>query len=325
MRIVEPDLSGEEAVREIARLERAAAAGDADAGWRLARHALKDESDAKRFRKAKHLLAAGLAQRYPPAQRLAGVMLMRGNGSPPDEAAGLALILEAAWAGELNAVMDAALAHELGAGCRADPAKALYWWRLAAARGVAAAMRRVAVALKEGRGCESDAEGARAAAYAALKAGDAEAGFLLADWMSRPADPLYDDEAAVSVLTETALAGHAQAQYRLGLRHWAGRGVRVNQREALRWFARAAENEDVRALFMLAQLFLTGTLVALDRTSAAALLRRGKQLGDAQAAAALKSLAPLLRRTDLSAVRAKLSASRDTPALIESLLPRRGR
>jgi TPR repeat protein len=56
-----------------------------------------------------------------------------------------------------------------------------------------------------------------------------------------------DDEASVVWLRRSALQGHAQAQYALGLAYAEGRGVAKDAVEAYTWFRQAASNGSRRA------------------------------------------------------------------------------
>lgn len=63
---------------------------------------------------------------------------------------------------------------------------------------------------------------------------------------------------APDALERAAAAGDADAQYRLGLRHLRGEGVRQDGFAALGWLRRAAESGDVRAQLALGRLYLSG-------------------------------------------------------------------
>ena len=153
---------------------------------------------------------------------------------------------------------------------------------------------------------------------------DRDAAFLLFRLYARRG-PLEDRDASLFWLKESALSGDTDAQYRLGILHWAGQRVPVNQREAVRWIARAAEGGHFGAMEMLANLFLSGSSVPVNRVYGCALLRTAKRLGDKNAGALLRTLTPLLKRRDFEEVRRLMREAPDAASLIEAILPRRSR
>jgi TPR repeat protein len=58
--------------------------------------------------------------------------------------------------------------------------------------------------------------------------------------------------------------GNAEAQYNLGLMYRVGRGVLQDDKEAVKWFAKAAEQGVAIAQFSLASMHYTGRGVPLD-------------------------------------------------------------
>ena len=105
-------------------------------------------------------------------------------------------------------------------------------------------------------------------------------------------------EEAARWLTEAALSGVVEAQYRLGVHYWAGRGGRVDLREAVRWTCRAAENGSTQALTTLADFFLTGSALDMNRFNAYTLLKCAARLHDAGAATTLTALERMLTRSE---------------------------
>ena len=66
------------------------------------------------------------------------------------------------------------------------------------------------------------------------------------------------DLAAVEWLARAAEAGHAAAQFKLGVFYQYGRGVRKDQFMATEWFLEAAEQDDADAQFALGVAFGKG-------------------------------------------------------------------
>lgn len=105
--------------------------------------------------------------------------------------------------------------HYHGQGTPEDEKLALHWWKKAAAQGNADAMFQIANA------------------------------YLFGNQAAKSVvDP--DREAAVWYF-QAASAGHAEAQYHLGLLFLAGKGVVDSQEEAARWFRKAADQGHAEA------------------------------------------------------------------------------
>ena len=138
-RVVAPERSGEERLRELERLEADAKAGDDRAALAFVRHLLKNPDEPRRFARARHLLSSPIQKEMPEALHLAGLMALRGEGEPPDEEKALRLVERAAYLGRVEAMLDAARLYE---SVFPDEKKSLYWWRLAAAHGVVSAQRK---------------------------------------------------------------------------------------------------------------------------------------------------------------------------------------
>ncbi len=109
-----------------------------------------------------------------------------------------------------------------GQGVPEDEVMAVFWWKKSAAHGNPDAMFQLAGAYLFG----------------------SQAGKFVSD---------PDREAAIWYF-QAASAGHAEAQYHLGLLFLAGKGVIENRREAARWFRKAAERDHVEARKALASM-----------------------------------------------------------------------
>lgn len=320
-RVVAPERSGEERLRELERLEADAKAGDDRAALAFVRHLLKNPDEPRRFARARHLLSSPIQKEMPEALHLAGLMALRGEGEPPDEEKALRLVERAAYLGRVEAMLDAARLYE---SVFPDEKKSLYWWRLAAAHGVVSAQRKTGEKLLAAARGEEELKVARDMLERAASDHDRDAAFLLFRLYARRG-PLEDRDASLFWLKESALSGDTDAQYRLGILHWAGQRVPVNQREAVRWIARAAEGGHFGAMEMLANLFLSGSSVPVNRVYGCALLRTAKRLGDKNAGALLRTLTPLLKRRDFEEVRRLMREAPDAASLVEAILPRRSR
>jgi uncharacterized protein len=109
-----------------------------------------------------------------------------------------------------------------GQGVPEDEVMAVFWWKKSAAHGNPDAMFQLAGAYLFGT----------------------QAGKFVSD---------PDREAAIWYF-QAASAGHAEAQYHLGLLFLAGKGVIENRREAARWFRKAAERDHLEAKKALASI-----------------------------------------------------------------------
>jgi uncharacterized protein len=67
-----------------------------------------------------------------------------------------------------------------------------------------------------------------------------------------------DYPAALRLLEPLAQAGNAPAQWRLGLLHYHGHGVRENDAQALKWFERAARQGLADAQFQVGNMYAYG-------------------------------------------------------------------
>jgi TPR repeat protein len=96
-----------------------------------------------------------------------------------------------------------------------------------------------------------------------------------------------DDAKAATWLRRAAEAGHARAQYLLGLSYSRGRGVVQDDAEAERWFSRAASQAYAPACFHLAWMAHKGEGVAHDAARAQRLMAQAAGLGMSAAGLAL--------------------------------------
>ena len=102
-----------------------------------------------------------------------------------------------------------------GQGTAEDEKMAVHWWKKSAAQGNVEAMFEIANAYLYG---------------------------------NQAAKSVVDsDREAATWYFQAASAGHAEAQYHLGLLFLAGKGVISNQDEALRWFRKAADQGHTEA------------------------------------------------------------------------------
>jgi hypothetical protein len=96
-----------------------------------------------------------------------------------------------------------------------------------------------------------------------------------------------DYRKAADWLDAAAQAGHARAQYRLGILHAHGWGVSASAAEAVAWFSQSARNGYAPACFHLGWMYHTGDGVPRDDDQAMRLLKQAANQGMAAAHLAL--------------------------------------
>jgi TPR repeat protein len=107
-----------------------------------------------------------------------------------------------------------------------------------------------------------------------------------------PAPSLADVEAAsFEKLQQMAVKGDPNAQNALGLRYATGDGVKLDEKEAVRWFIRAAEQGNVLAQSKLGSIYYSGRGVPQDANRAYFWMAVARLNGDD----ASETLAPFVR------------------------------
>ena len=96
-----------------------------------------------------------------------------------------------------------------------------------------------------------------------------------------------DQAKAFTLFLQSAHAGYAPAQYDVGRSYFNGEGTEVNYIEAVKWWTKAADNKNVRALFNLATLYRKGIGVPRDKSLARRYYKLAADLGDSRAKAFL--------------------------------------
>ena len=92
-----------------------------------------------------------------------------------------------------------------------------------------------------------------------------------------------DYATALRLLHPLADRGDVRAQSTLGLMYYHGRGVRKDDREAIKWFRTAAEQGDKRAQFHLGFMYAEGQVAPQDYAEAVKWYRLAADQGDAEA------------------------------------------
>lgn len=318
-------LTGEEALAQLNRLEADAKRGNPDAQTEFARHLLTDAPDNRSNRRALRLLRHAAQRRLPEALYLLGIVMLRGQGLKADPEGGAERLREAAYLGSAGAAADYARLCRLGIGRAASEKEALYWFRIAGAKGHVPSQREAGLSLRDGLGASRNLDEAARWLRQAAQGRDAAAQYELARLYQRRDWPNADPGEAQRWLNEAAISGVVEAQYRLGVYYWAGRGGRVDLREAVRWTCRAAENGSTQALNTLADFFLTGNALPLNRFNAWTLLKCAARHHDANALMTMRALERMLTQSERARATRLVMTSRTTKRLVETLIPRADR
>jgi TPR repeat protein len=168
------------------------------------------------------------------------------RGGEPDRA--LDIWLPLAEAGDAAAQYSLGKLFEHGEGpVGQDVAKAVQWYRAAAAQGLPAAQNNLGLMYAQGRGVPSD--------------------------LTR----------AIEIWRAAAQQSYPWAQYNLGLAYFRGQGVPVDQSEAADWFRRAADGGLAEAQFIMGQLRREGLGLEKDEGRALAWYDRAVEQGHPRA------------------------------------------
>lgn len=239
---------------ELARLERSAQQGNADAQWGLA---------------VKHHRGVGAAQDTAKAFRWFSEAAERGH-------AGAQTILGTAYYGQTPL------------GVPVDHAKAALWFTRAAERGSAIAQHFLATLHHNGHGVPRDKVMAHAWARLAAMDGDkrfvklhdetaAELSSAEMEQSKQFADELRQRVAKKRL--DAAENGDAAAQYAYACRLRYGLDGKANVKEAVRWYASAGEQGHVEAQFMLAMMYDAGRQIPKDEYRAFRWFKKAAEQG----------------------------------------------
>ena len=126
-----------------------------------------------------------------------------------------------------------------GAGHRKAHAKAMPWYRSAAARGIDLAMLKIGKDYYLGQSGPRDYAQAMAWCRMAAATGNGFAMYGIGVLYSRGEGVPQDHAAAMAWWRKAAAKGLGEAMYAIGMLHYTGNGVPPDQNEALLWMQRA--------------------------------------------------------------------------------------
>ncbi len=87
---------------------------------------------------------------------------------------------------------------------------------------------------------------------------------------------------ALNIFRPLAEQGHTNAQYRLGVMHNKGRGVKRNIPKSIELYRKAAEKNHIDAIYNLAWIYWHGDGISKDHTESAKWAKKAADLGDAE-------------------------------------------
>lgn len=115
-------------------------------------------------------------------------------------------------------------------------------------------------------------------------AGDGRAQYMLGLMSYHGLAPVTKDlKEAARWFGLAARSGNADAQYALAQAYVLGDGVPVDKPKALEWLGRAAQSGQTAAIMSLARLYDEGIEIPQDRAAATAWVRKAAELGDVRA------------------------------------------
>ena len=164
-----------------------------------------------------------------------------------------------AYAGDVAAQVQLGVIYLRGDGVPKDDAEAMKWLRKAADQDNALAERYLAEMYFKGRGVEQNNMEAAKWLRMAADQGDAESEHNLAVLYSQGQGVPRNLKQAVEWMRKSAEQGFAAGQHGLGMFYEAGDGVEENPTEAAKWYRLAVAQSYVPAMNSLALLLATST------------------------------------------------------------------
>lgn len=252
------------------------------------------------FVTAAHQFAEDARAGHPRAQLALGLLHAAGLGVAQNNAEATKWFARAAEQGNAHAQYNLGLMLLLGIGVAQNDKEAVRWFREAAKMGLAQAQSDLGVLHFYGRNREIEYPEALSWLRRAAEQGHPLAQINLASayligaatsWQGFEGTPFArlqgvtgtlfskDEREAARWFLKAAAQGFVVAQFNLGLIHEKGLGVERNHAEAMKWYAKAVDAEFVPAFINLAVLYESGTDVARDRATATQLRIRSSQRG----------------------------------------------
>ncbi len=191
----------------------------------------------------------------PRAQERLGDLYRDGRGVPADGRTAAEWYRKAAEAGRISALLRLARLAERGApGLAPDPAEAVRWLELAAARGDAVATYDLARKRLAGQGGAADPAAALGLFQRAATLGERRAWRWIGELHEDPNGPAFDLNRAVEHYRLAAGIGDGKAMFKLAELHEKGRLRDADPVVAAAWYRLAAEHGYARGAERLARV-----------------------------------------------------------------------
>ncbi|KAI3648891.1 hypothetical protein MP228_006745 [Amoeboaphelidium protococcarum] len=213
-------------------------------------------------------------------------------GLPIDHDKAFSMYVQASKQNHAASTYRAGVCYEIGAGCRKDAARAVQFYRKAAALGDINAMYKLAVILLNGMMSvqKNEREGVTWLKRAAQAADEnhPEALHELASVYEKGGVPsiISDESYSRELYTKAAQLGYAPSQFKLGYCYEYGTlTCEVDARRSIAWYTRAAEQGHPEAELALSGWYLTGADGILQQSDTEAYLwaRKSAEKGFAKA------------------------------------------
>lgn len=238
-------------------LESAAAAGSAEAMFRMGRQLMRGLHPT--YLEGLTWLQKAAAKGNANAMYELGLAWKEGRGVPRDDRQAIAWFLQAGTSDNPDAALEVARAFDQGTHLRQSPAKALAWYRHAARLGMKSAEERADEIVDE----SADVGAARAAiARAEIREGN-----ILTDDVSASSSEHPEVKTASG-------SSDGDPEFRLGKAYREGRGVMQEPALAAFWLSRAVNKGHLEAHVELATLYADGTGTPQDKARAERLLKK---------------------------------------------------
>jgi hypothetical protein len=180
-----------------------------------------------------------------------GIRALNGEGIPKNEAQGVALVYNAAKAGDVTACLYMAKFCETGEHTvQVDLPSAFNWYGIGAQRGSKECMNEIGRLYQYGTGVTKNLLTAAQWYQKSAQAGSTLAMCNLAAMLETGNGVPQDYKQAAQIYLAAAQAGEPIAMYRLGVLYGKGEGVAVDNAEATKWIRLAAQkgNPDAQAV-----------------------------------------------------------------------------
>ncbi len=228
-----------------------------------------------------------------------GLDYYNGQGVPQDYAKAMEWFRKAAAAGIGRAMNNIGMLYTNGQGVPQDYAKAMEWFRKGAAAGSGLAMNNIGVHYDNGQGAPQDYAKAMEWYRKAAAAGSGDAMYNIGVHYDNGQGVPQDYAKAMEWFRKAAAAGSGLAMCNVGTLYASGQGVPQDYAKALEWYRKAAAAGSGAAMYNIGVHYADGQGVPQDYAKAMVWLGRAEKQGG-QAAAVARKVIKLIRAIEAS-------------------------